>query len=218
MRPITANEPRPYLQSPTFSTCTVPILFYSTYPHNMYHAFGEKSVSLFVGDAECGLVCPPAPFDLPHLPDLAAEQCTQWHTLLQQTSWRHHVKPVVVTPEGLAMPPAQAALMPVLSPLSPATLADFSSRLPAHGFVPGTAMDGRDGVRRRSTGCSMRATLSPTLRGSVTQSRLTMIPACMFPCQCLPAGCTELRGRRAALFSEHPGMLAEHQKLWRTVL
>eukprot|EP00887_Chlorella_sp_A99_P001146 scaffold14.g1146.t1 len=52
------------------------------------------------------------------------------HHLLQQTPWREHVKPVIVTPMmGLGLTRPQADVLPPLANLSVATLADFSRRL-----------------------------------------------------------------------------------------
>jgi hypothetical protein len=39
LRPATAEEPVPYLQTPTFSSCTVPVLLYSSWRGNFFHIF-----------------------------------------------------------------------------------------------------------------------------------------------------------------------------------
>lgn len=39
MRPATSEEPTPYLQTPCFSTCTVPVLLYSSWRANFFHIF-----------------------------------------------------------------------------------------------------------------------------------------------------------------------------------
>lgn len=50
--------------------------------------------------------------------------------MLRRLPWWQSVKPVVVTPEGLAMTPVEAGLLPALNPgLSLQSLADFSRRL-----------------------------------------------------------------------------------------
>ena len=65
--------------------------------------------------------------------------------MLRQLPWWRSVKPVVVTPEGLALTPMEAGLLPALNPgLSLQSPADFSRRLlplpegpPAGGSSPG---------------------------------------------------------------------------------
>ncbi|KAL4451870.1 hypothetical protein ABPG75_007532 [Micractinium tetrahymenae] len=51
------------------------------------------------------------------------------YAMLRRTPWRAHAKLVSVTPEGLPLTQPEAALLPLLSPLSVQTMADFSSRL-----------------------------------------------------------------------------------------
>lgn len=55
--------------------------------------------------------------------------------MLRRTPWRAHAKLVSVTPEGLPLTQPEAALLPMLSPLSVQTMAEFSSRLP-WGYRP----------------------------------------------------------------------------------
>lgn len=57
------------------------------------------------------------------------------YAVLRRTSWRAHAKLVSVTPEGLPLTQPEAALLPLLSPLSVQTMAEFSSRLPG-GYRP----------------------------------------------------------------------------------
>ncbi|PSC69482.1 hypothetical protein C2E20_6958 [Micractinium conductrix] len=57
------------------------------------------------------------------------------YSLLRRTPWRQHAKLVVVTPEGIALTGAEAALLPPLSGLSVQSMADASARL-AQGYRP----------------------------------------------------------------------------------
>ena len=66
-----------------------------------------------------------------HVPDLSA----LLYSLLRRTPWRQHAKLVVVTPEGIALTGAEAALLPPLSGLSVQSMADASARL-AQGYRP----------------------------------------------------------------------------------
>ncbi|PSC75686.1 LRR repeats and ubiquitin-like domain-containing protein isoform A [Micractinium conductrix] len=52
------------------------------------------------------------------------------HALLRRTPWRQRAKLVAVTPDGLALSPPLASLLPALSNLSVQSWADFSRRLP----------------------------------------------------------------------------------------
>ncbi len=59
-----------------------------------------------------------------------ADMAAQVYSLLRRTSWRQHIKLVMVTPDGLPLTTAEAALLPPLSGMSVQSMADFSRRLP----------------------------------------------------------------------------------------
>ncbi|KAI3437750.1 hypothetical protein D9Q98_000198 [Chlorella vulgaris] len=47
LRPATAEEPVPYLQTPTFSSCTVPVLLYSSWRGNFFHIFKDMAAQVY---------------------------------------------------------------------------------------------------------------------------------------------------------------------------
>lgn len=125
MRPVSSMEPRPYLQRPTFSNCTVPVVWIPQWQNNMGHVLrGERGGSVLLVAAlhvpdqgSCTLaepILPPASDCSPTAhppsccptaqpPPTAADSAAQLWPALQATPWRQHIKLVVQTPDGLAM-------------------------------------------------------------------------------------------------------------------
>jgi hypothetical protein len=69
-------------------------------------------------------------------PVAPADNAAIWFAMARRTRWHAHIKPVVLTPDGLGLTPVEAQLLPALGPLALQSLADFSARLPT-GCVAG---------------------------------------------------------------------------------
>lgn len=141
LRPATSQEPTAYLAAPSFSSCTVPILLYSSWRGNFFHIFKGARQQLDMAhacrggaasDSRCTQKLPKTVFAtaLLLLATRDADMGAQAYALLRRTPWRGHTKLVMVTPEGLPLTQPEAQLLPPLSRLSVQSLADFSARLP----------------------------------------------------------------------------------------
>lgn len=164
-RPASTAEARRYLEAPQFSTCTVPVLLYG-YNRECFQGEGwgggDGHVTPARASRECTALdarspsdtCPLAP--LPHTHAHAVynfghsvrEFGSQLYSALAETPWAAHVRPVLMTPFGTDVVPANRAVLQPLARLRLDSWAEFSSRLPDDQVRWGQERMRVDGRRR----------------------------------------------------------------------
>lgn len=162
LRPASAQEGAPYLQQPRFSTCTIPVLLAVTWRNNLFHVLGKWASeggeamrnAVLPALLHRGMCCwlPPGRGNLaPVLCPCRSDNAAVWHAMARRTPWQQHLKPVMLTPDGIALTSIEAGVLPALGPLSLQSFADFSARLPP-GTAPGVQFGGSVQVGQEGPG------------------------------------------------------------------
>lgn len=176
-RPASTAEPRRYLELPAFSTCTVPVLLYGYNRERGCRGVdrgraqvpqlrlpgGDGQRHYPLGAARTDRPRPAAPprretvYNFGHS---VREFGSQLYSALAETPWAAHVRPVLVTPFGTDVVPANRAVLQPLARLRLDSWAEFSSRLPDDQVGWGGRQVGDDGSRAPAGGgavCGVRA-------------------------------------------------------------